>query len=84
MNDQFMDIINAKDKVDSTVKTFYAKPAGDFGLVEMSRESKKRIDNLMKLLRLLGCIEPVDRDKLMATWKQYDRTNVRWWGPNDA
>ena len=64
---------------EKTVKTFYAKPAGDFGLVEMSRESKKWINSLMRLLRLLkgGCIKPVDRDRLMATWKQYDRSNVR-------
>lgn len=69
---------------EKTVKTFYQKATGDFGLVEMSRESKRRIDDLMKLLRKLQCIEPVDRDKLMATWKQYDRNNVRWWGPNDV
>lgn len=81
MNNQMSEILNAKDSVDSTVKTFYAKPGGDFGLVEMNRSSKRRIDDLMKLLRLLECIEPVDKDKLMATWKQYDRKNVRWWGP---
>lgn len=67
-----------------TVKTFYTLPNGDFGLVEMSREDKKRIDKLTFLLRKLNITKPVDRDKLISVWKQFDRKSVRWWGPNDS
>lgn len=60
-----------------SVKTFYEKSDGTFGLVDIDRLDKARIDNLIALLKKLGIHHGPNRDNLLNTWKQYDRTNVR-------
>lgn len=68
---------------DDNVNMFYSKLDGNFGLVQISRENRTRLEYVMQLLRKLECITPHDRDKLLATWKQYDKSNVRRWGFNE-
>ena len=65
---------------ETTVKAFYELPNGKFGIVEVDREDKSKIDRLVIMLTKLGVHRKIDREYLLHTWKQYDRTNVRKFG----
>lgn len=61
-----------------TVTQFYEKCDGSFGLVNVLKKDKKSVDNLVRLLIDMKVHVPINKEELMNTWKQYDRTNVRW------
>jgi hypothetical protein len=66
-----------KEDMEKYVKLFYEKPDGNFALVEIGQSDKEAFDKLRRLLYKLGIYRPIDREKILSTWKNYYSDDVR-------